>query len=315
MTLQRPRRLVLIGSVLVDVLMYVDQLPERGGDRVVERCIVTSGGGFNVLVGVARLGLPSAYAGRVGDGPFGQQVAKDLAAAGIGLLLPRVTGEDSGFDIGFVERDGERTFVTAPGCESRLQRADLLAVPLQPGDAVYVSGYDLCYPVSGAALGAWLPMLGEEHLVLVDPGPLVADIPAERLVAVLARTDILTLNARETRLLTGSDDTVAGAAALTERVAPHGWVVARAGAHGCWVASRTQAPVHVPPRPAEATDTTGAGDAHAAALLARISLGEDLVAAAWAANVAASIAVERRGPAAGPDAPELDALLMSTGRS
>lgn len=310
--LARPRRLVLIGSVLVDVLLYVDQLPERGGDRVAAHSIVTSGGGFNVLVGAVRLGLPAAYAGRVGDGPFGMQVAKDLAAAGIEMLLPPIAGEDSGFDIGLVEPDGERTFVTAPGCESRLQRADLLALPLRPGDAVYVSGYDLCYPVSGTALGAWLPTLSDSQLLLIDPGPLVAEIPAKRLAAVLARTDILTLNARETRLLTGADDVAAGAAALVDRVADGGWVVARAGAGGCWVASRLQGPVHVPTPPTEAIDTTGAGDAHAAALLARIALGEEMIAAAWAANVAASIAVTRRGPAAGPSDEELEATLAAT---
>ena len=74
MTLHPPRRLVLVGSVLVDILLYIDRLPERGGDRLAERSIITSGGGMNVLVGAARLGLPVAYAGRVGDGAMGRQV-------------------------------------------------------------------------------------------------------------------------------------------------------------------------------------------------------------------------------------------------
>jgi len=305
----RPRRLLLVGSVLVDILMYVDRLPERGGDRVARHALLTSGGGFNVLVAAARLGMPVAYAGLVGDGPMGTRVMTDLAAAGIPLVLPRAAGEDTGFDVGLVESDAERTFVTAPGVESRLHQADLNAVPVLPGDAIYVSGYDLYYPISGAALEEWLPRLGSQNLLVIDPGPLVAEIPGERRERVLSRTDLVSLNAREVGLLTGATNLPGAASRLVPRLAPGGWVVARAGAQGCWVASESQPPWHVPARPARALDTTGAGDAHVATLLARLATGDDMRAAARVANIAASIAVERNGPATGPTARELEEAL------
>jgi len=305
----RPTRLVLVGSVLVDIVMYVERLPERGGDTLAQRSLLTSGGGFNVLAGAARLGMPTAYAGRVGDGPMGTQVARDLEAAGIPLLLPHASGEDTGFDIALVERDAERTFVTAPGAESRLTLDDLSAIPLAPGDAVYVSGYDLIYPVSGASLGAWLPALPPEQLLVVDPGPLVAQIPYTRMRHVLARTDILSLSAREARLFAGMDNLATAATELAQRLAPDGWVVAREGPHGCWLVSRDTSPQHIPPRPTQAVDTTGAGDAHVAALLARLALGDELAEAARVANVAASLSVERPGPATGPTIRELEEVL------
>ena len=305
----RPRRLLLVGSVLVDILMYIDRLPERGGDCIARRALLTSGGGFNVLVAAARLGMPVAYAGLVGDGPMGTRVMTDLAAAGIPLVLPRAAGEDTGFDVGLVESDAERTFVTAPGVESRLHQADLNAVPVLPGDAIYVSGYDLYYPISGAALEEWLPRLGSQNLLVIDPGPLVAEIPGERRERVLSRTDLVSLNAREVGLLTGATNLPGAASRLVPRLAPGGWVVARAGAQGCWVASESQPPWHVPARPARALDTTGAGDAHVATLLARLAAGDDMRAAARVANIAASIAVERNGPATGPTARELEEAL------
>ena len=134
----RPQRLVLVGSILVDILMYVDAMPPRGGDIVARQSLFNSGGGFNVLLGATRLAMPVAYAGRVGDGPMGTQVMSDLIKANIPLLLPRTDGEDTGFDIGFVESNAERTFVTSPGTESRLSFSDLHSIPLQSGDAVYV---------------------------------------------------------------------------------------------------------------------------------------------------------------------------------
>jgi sugar/nucleoside kinase (ribokinase family) len=304
-----PRRLVLIGTILVDILMYVDHLPERGTDGIASRAVLTSGGGFNVLVGAKRLGMPVAYAGRVGDGLMGAQVVSDLAAAAIPMMLPRAIGEDTGFDIGLVEPDAERTFVTSPGAESRLQLEDLKALTLEGGDVIYVSGYDLCYPVSGASLEAWLPALPVDRLLVFDPGPLVAEIPAARLTQALARSDIVSLNAREIALLTGITDIPDAARELALRLAPGGFVIARAGARGCWLASETIAPSAIPARTARAVDTTGAGDTHVAAFLARLAQGDDIYQAARAANIAASISVERIGPATGPTRQELDYAL------
>jgi sugar/nucleoside kinase (ribokinase family) len=309
MTLHPPRRLVLVGSVLVDILLYIDQLPERGGDRLAERSIIASGGGMNVLVGAARLGLPVAYAGRVGDGAMGKQVLADLESQRIPLLLPQVHGEDTGFDIGLVEPSAERTFVTSPGTESRLSTGDLAAIPLIAADAVYVSGYELCYPVSGAALEHWLPMLDLDMWLVLDPGPLAAEIPPERLSRALARTTILTANAREAYLLTGRENAAEAAMELKSRIAPEGWVIVRVGPQGCWVVGSSQTPQHVPGRPAETVDTTGAGDAHTAALLASLAVGDDILAAAHVANVAASLSTLRRGPATGPTAAELSEAL------
>ena len=301
----RPQRLLLVGSILVDILMYVDAMPPRGGDIIAHQSLFNAGGGFNVLLGATRLAMPVAYAGRVGDGPMGTQVMSNLIQANIPLLLPRTPGEDTGFDIGFVESNAERTFVTSPGTESRLSLSDLHSISLQSGDAVYISGYDLCYPVSGASLGTWLPTLPPHYLLVIDPGPLVADIPATRLQTSLARCDILSLNAREIELLTQCTDVPEAASLLVPRIAPDGFVIARDGANGCWLASTHLTPTHIPSRITQAIDTTGAGDAHVAALLAYLAQGNDIHTATRIANVAASLSVEKMGSATGPTSEEL----------
>src|SRR6266511_4123554 len=100
--------------------------------------------------------------------------------------------------------------------------------------------------------------------------------------------------------MSGLQDPAAAAARLVGRLAAGGLVVVRTGARGCWLAAAGVEPLHVPGRPAHVVDTTGAGDAHVAAFLARLSLGDDPARAAWVANVAASLTVERPGPATGP---------------
>jgi sugar/nucleoside kinase (ribokinase family) len=296
-----PRRLVLLGSVLVDLSLQVPHLPPRGGDVVARPSAPTAGGGFNVLSAAARLGLPAVYAGRIGGGPFGAVVRSALEAEGIELAFPEPAVADTGYCVVLVEPDGERTFLTAPGAEAELTAADLAGLRLRDGDAVYVSGYDLGYPVNGPVLGEYLAGLPAGRLLVVDPGPLVGDIPRSRWAAVLGRTDLLSLNAREAALLWGADPS--GPA----RPGPP-MVVVRQGAAGAML-YRAGAPPHlVPVVPAAAVDTTGAGDVHVAALLAGLATGKDLPDAVTYANRAAAYSVTRRGPATGPTPAQLAAV-------
>ncbi len=270
---------------------------------------MTSGGGFNLLVAAARMGFPSAYGGLVGDGVFGAQVLEDLSAARIPMLLPQVRGRDSGFTLGLVEPDGERTFVTSPGIEAELEPAHLASLQLEEADAIYLSGYDLCYPTSGQSLQRWLGSIDVTKLVVFDPGPLVDEIPPERLEAALRRSNIVSLNRREAELLGATGDGGDAAEHVGHLSGPEALTVLRAGAEGCWIAPPPTRPdsirpgsTHVPARPTRARDTTGAGDTHVAVLVARLAEGDGIVEAARWANVAASIAVEYRGPHTGPTA-------------
>ena len=304
-------RLVLVGSILLDILVHVEALPARGSDVIAGDRTLASGGGFNVLSAAARLGLPAAYAGLIGNGAFGRQVARDLEVSGISALVPPVSGEDTGFTVGIVEAGGERTFLTAPGIESRLDATTLARVVLETGDAVYVSGYDLLYPVAGPAIASWLQELGPDHLLAVDPGPLGGS-PGGPLDGVLGRVGLFSANEREAAGRTGGRTPPAAAAALAGQLAPGGIAVVRVGPAGCWVARQGVAPVHVPGHPAAAVDTTGAGDVHVGAMLARLATGDDPVAAARFANVAAALSVERRGGASGPEPEAVAAAIAAS---
>jgi sugar/nucleoside kinase (ribokinase family) len=148
-------------------------------------------------------------------------------------------------------------------------------------------------------------------VLFVDPGPLVAQIPAGVLDPVLARCDWWSCNEREAGLLTGvTGDPPAAVRALAPRTAGH--VIVRAGAAGCFLAVSGTV-VHVPAPAVEPVDTTGAGDAHAGAFLAALAAGLGPVAAARRANAAAAFAVTRPGPATAPAAAELTAWLATIG--
>jgi sugar/nucleoside kinase (ribokinase family) len=313
---QPPVRLVFAGEAIVDLLMWVPALPERGGDMLAESSSVQVGGGFNIMAAAARQGLPVVYAGGHGTGPWGDKVRAALAAEDITVLRPPDPDADTGFDVALVEAGGERTFVTSLGAESLREPAVWDPVRVRAGDAVYVSGYGLVAPESGAILGAWAAGLPAEVLLFVDPGPLIADIPDAVLGPVLSRCDWWSCNQREAALLTGVSDPVEAARHLAGRTGRAG-VIVRSGRSGCVLALRAPGPdvsLSLIPAPAVvAVDTTGAGDAHAGVFLAGLAAGLPPGAAASRANAAAALVVTRPGPAVAPSRAELDAFLAADG--
>lgn len=285
-------RLVLVGSVIVDLVMAVPSLPPRGGDLVAGRASFVVGGGYFVLAAARRAGMPAAFAGRHGNGPLGARVRSALDGVGVTTLLPRDEHGDTGLCVALVEPDGERTLVTSPGVEARLDSAALASLPIDVCDVVYLSGYDLAYEVSGPAIEAWLATRPHQPLVF-DPGPLVADIPAVRLDAALARTALLTLNRREAETITAATDPTVAIAGLRPRLGPDAMIVVRDGARGAYlsVGARDTADTEVRQVPApqvETVNTTGAGDVHTGTLVAAIWAGADPVAAVQRANSAAA---------------------------
>ncbi|MBV8103239.1 MAG: ribokinase [Hyphomicrobiales bacterium] len=307
------KRLLSVGSIVADIRVEAPRLPERGGDLLGSAASISAGGGFNVLAAAARNGLPSVFAGRHGTGPFGDKIRADLARENIETRSAPSPEGDSGFCLVLVEPDGERTFITSPGVEAQVDRRKLEDLDLKASDVVFVSGYDLSYPTLGREIVRWIALWRDCILLVVDPGPLVADIPKAVLNATLARTRLLTLNRREAALLTGTEDIRKAAALALPRLAKDALLMVRDGARGCLLfgGGLPETPLHVPAPSVRAVDTTGAGDAHTGVLLAGLAGGLDPVSAAARASAAAAISVTRRGPATAPTTEELDAFLTT----
>jgi ribokinase len=293
------KRLVSLGSVIVDLVLHVPKLPDRGGDVLASQRGMAVGGAFNVLSAAARLGLPGIYAGPHGTGPFGDLVRAALARERVEVCRPPTPGADTGWTLALVEPDGERTFVTVAGADAVVDPKDLLAIEYCDGDAVYVSGYDLAYPDAGAAIAGHVAGLRRDLLVVVDPGPLAADIEPERLSVVLNRTNVLTLNEREVQAL-------GGLITVKRRLPPESTVIVRQGAAGVTVCAGDQEPFTVPSIKVKAVDTSGAGDVHVGATIAALARGVGWPDAILLANRAAAYAVSRPGPAAGPTTKQLE---------
>jgi ribokinase len=218
-----------------------------------------------VAVHLAQLGVPVVLAGCIGDDAAGTGLVAELTAAGVQLALRAVPGAATGTVVSLVETDGQRSMLADRGANLELRPADVPAPP--PGGHLHLSGYTLLDPGPRAAgLAALAAAVAAGCTVSVDPastGPLAA-YGVDRWLADTAAATLLLPNADEARLLTGFADPAQAARALAER---HPIVAVSLGADGALWASR-EAVVHRPAHDTVVVDTTGAGDAFAAGLLA-----------------------------------------------
>lgn len=313
-------RVIHTGQALVDEVLEVEALPDRGSNAVVHGVARYAASAVNTLLAAARSGAACVHAGSVGTGPNGDLVRSVLEAEGVEISAPIVPGLDTGICVVVLEASGERTFLTAQGAERHISVESLATSRPQRGDLVCVSGYSL-FGRTREPLVAWWLGLDDGVRVVLDPGAPFADLDDELLGRCLARTAVWSGNADEADALArragGRSPRPDGEAAmLMQESAPlvaqtlprEAVVVVRDGPNGCVLhrGGRTTTVLGYPQTP---VDTNGAGDVHTGVLVAELARGTDWETAARRANAAGAIKVTRRGPDTAPTRAEIDAVL------
>ena len=256
---------VVVGDVATDVVAVLDGAPAPGSDRPAAIRSRGGGAGANVAVHLARLGVPVVLAACVGDDPAGAGLLAQLAAEGVRPHVRAVPGAATGTIVSLVEPDGQRSMLADRGANLDLRPDDV--PPPVPGGHLHLSGYTLLDDRPRAAGVAGLAAAREAGATIsVDPastGPL-ARYGVDRWLADTAAATMLLPNADEARLLTGCADAEAAARALAARYRVVAVTLSADGA--LWASGDVL--VHRPAHPTAVVDTTGAGDAFAAGLLA-----------------------------------------------
>jgi len=288
----------VVGDVCVDVIARAAQPHNLGSDTDAEIRIAGGGSGGNLAAWLARLGVPVTLVARVGGDNAGRAQAAELSSYGVRCAFTVDPDAATGTVVVLVGPDGERTMLCDRGANLRLSTADLPA-ELPSGGHLHLSGYPLLHPGPRAAGLAALRRAAAAGLTTsVDPAS-VAPLRATGVEAFLAWTrgvDLLLPNLPEAQLLSGHRDPVRAARALARRCAA---VAVTLGADGALWASGGDAvhvpAVHLPAEPAGLLDSTGAGDAFAAGLLAAWLRGADGPSAVRSGVAVAATAVSRLG--------------------
>ena len=304
-------RLFCLDTVMIDIVLRIDEVPERGADVLASEHLIATGGGYNAMSSASRQGVAAVYAGRLGRGPFSEIARASLELDRVANPFQADETHDAGFCVALIDDTGERTFVTSPGAEGSLRSSDLFSLDVTDGDFVLVSGYNVMYPDSAPIVIDWLAKLGDDVIVAFDPSNRVSDIPVENLRWILERADWTLCNEIEATLLTGESSLVESVVGLGERTGRHG-VVVRHGASGCTLLIRNGEPVLVPGFVATVVDTNGAGDTHSGVFLAELARGTDPIEAALRGNAAAAVAISVLGPASCPERAVVSEMIRSS---
>lgn len=267
------KRLLIIGSTCVDVILRLDHLPTTGEDMHPVQRFAMGGCAFNVAQVPKAYDVDLRFVTPIGDhGVFSDFVRAHLANAGFRGPIT-VPDSENGCCYCLVERSGERTFLSVHGVEYSFHAEYMAAFAGEHFDYTYICGLEV-EEKTGGELVAWL----EAHpdiagTVVYAPGPRGIEVDADRTERILAMHPILHLNEQEAQALAGTDTDSVLASAQALHAKTGNMVIVTRGADGVfWISA--DGSVHTAPSvPATVVDTIGAGDSHCGAVLTGLTLG------------------------------------------
>jgi ribokinase len=276
-------RVVVVGSVNVDLVVQVERIPRPGETVTRGRFTRALGGkGANQAAGAARLGARTALVGMVGGDDFGREALEDLRSFGVDTSAVGIGAEPTGVAQIMVDDTGENLIAVASGANADLtaDRVERALADLAPRGTVVLAGLEVPDPAVRAAARH-----ASEYgcPFVLNPAP-ARDLAAE----VIGWTDVITPNELEAVAL-GS---VEGLLQQGARA-----VVVSRGGQGVDLFRIGKPSLHQPAFRVEVVDTTGAGDALNAGLAWALSDGtplEDALRLAAAAGALATRAVGAR---------------------
>lgn len=284
------KKILVIGSAVVDVVINLDHLPKKSEDvHVLSQQMSLGGCAYNTSDIIRHFKVPYIPFFPVGTGAYGDFVRNSLAQRGIKSPIP-TPARDNGCCYCFVESDGERTFVSYHGAEYLFQRSWFDSLDASQIGSVYICGLEI-EETTGPNIVSYL----EEHpefTLFFAPGPRLTRIKPALMERLFALRPILHLNDDEAFAYTKEKTLAEAARALYEK--SNNTVIITLGKQGCAYYDGANLEI-IPGIPATQVDAIGAGDAHIGAVIACLQMGKSLPEAITAANRVSSLVVETKG--------------------
>ncbi|MFE8049658.1 aminoimidazole riboside kinase [Brenneria goodwinii] len=256
----------VLGDAVID--LFADDM---------QRLLPCPGGApANVAVGIARLNGNGAFIGRVGDEPFGHRLQQVLQQENVDTsYLHYDARHRTSIVLVTLNEEGERqfTFMVRPGADLFLEPGDLPA--FSAGEWLHCCSIALAAEPSRSTTLQAMASVRQAGGWLSFDANLRDDLWPDRsqmracVKQALALADVVKLSDEELTLITEIDDMEQAMTALADEISPSLLVVTQ-GKAGAW-AGRPGKMTFYPARAVRAVDTTGAGDAFVAGLLAGLS--------------------------------------------
>jgi sugar/nucleoside kinase (ribokinase family) len=285
---------LVVGDVITDIIVMPEGPMVRGSDRRATIRSQPGGSAANQAVWLGSLGVKVKFVSRVAAADLDTNLAY-FSARGVEAQLGADATLPSGVLISIVDSDGERSFLTDRGANLNLSEADLPPSLLDGVRLLLVSGYSFFTPGPRGAVMALLKEAKERKIATaVDPASVgfLREVGAEPFLKWTQGAGTIFANLDEALELTGSVDLNLQMQTLGRF---YGRVVIKRGAAGAAIGGRNGVQLSLPAPPSDVVDTTGAGDAFAAAFLAAELAGKTLEDCAKEGIAAGAEAVSKIG--------------------
>ena len=286
-------KILVIGSLNIDMVMKVDHMPTVGETILCDGMKLVAGGkGANQACAAGRLGTDVTMLGAIGNDSHGEMQRDSLQRSGVdvsGLITKESVSTGTAFIT--VNKEGNNSIVVVQGANAQFTPEDIEAHRdlLEECEIVILQ---LEIPMDTVLYAVKLARtLGKT--VILDPAPVPEHFPEE----LYQYVDIIKPNESELSRLTGIADAQNHLEEAVQIVKDHGVknVLVTLGGDGVYLDTENESPVHIPAKKVEVVDTTAAGDSFTAALAAMLLEGKTLKEAAEFANQVSAIVVTREG--------------------
>ena len=259
------KKVLVAGEINPDLILQgYHSFPEPGKEVIVDDFVMALGSASAICaMGLARLGRPVGFAGKVGVDPWGDYCLGAMAERGIDVSrVHRDPALKTGVTVS-ISSARDRALVSFVGAMAALTGDDLGDAVLRAFDHLHVSSFFLQEGLRPALREVFARARRLGLTTSLDPGFDPTERWGRDLLEVAAATDVFLPNEVELAALAGVDE---AEQALRRLDNGRTRIVAKLGARGC-LALEAGRLVASPAWRVEAVDTTGAGDSFNAGFL------------------------------------------------
>lgn len=286
-------KIAVIGSTMMDIVSYMDRMPEGGETRRVEGFHIASGGkGANQAIAAAKLGADVVMMTSVGDDMFGEQSRKNFQNHHIDMSLVKTAKDTSnGIATIVVERSGQNRILINPGANEKLTPADIEKAGAElAACGLFVLQLEVPLETVYAAI-----RFAKKHgiKVLLNPAPASRELSLD----MACQCDFFVPNETELSILVNKPvDTVAQVQKAAKSLVAQGLtnVIVTMGSRGSLLVTAEETQL-VPSLKVDAVDSTGAGDAFIGCFVDTYARTQDVLGSMQRASQYAALSVTRKG--------------------
>ena len=260
-------RILVVGDVVDDILARPRRATAYASDTEAEIDQQPGGSAANVAAWLGAAGADVAFVGRAGrDGATRHSDA--LRALGVDAHIVSDPTLRTAAIVLLVDEAGERTMYVDRGANAALRSEDVPTGAWHELGWLHLTGYSFLDPAVRPVVTTLMHRAQASGVhVSVDPSSagFLERVSPQAFLEWTHGTSLLIPNLAEARLLSGERDVDTAARALLAHAAE---VVVTCSADGAVRYAAGETPVRQPARMVEVVDTTGAGDAFCAGMLA-----------------------------------------------